>query len=94
MLRLDGPPLPGFQLGCAQRNSLMDAYLDRIAPEKLTVLCASGFFLDDRRLTFVNEYGAEFSIEEIEENSLRWLKRRIGDAPSRRLGRNDLTLLR
>jgi hypothetical protein len=35
----------------------MDAYLDRIAPEKLTVLCAGGFFLDDRRLTFIDEYG-------------------------------------
>ena len=65
----------------------MDAYLDLIAPEKLTILCASGFFFDDRRLTFVNEHGAELSIKEIEENSLRWLKRRIGDAPSRRLSR-------
>jgi hypothetical protein len=38
----------------------MDAYLDRIAPEKLTVLCASGFFFDDRRLTFIDEYGGTF----------------------------------
>jgi hypothetical protein len=50
----------------------MDAYLDRIAPKKLTVLCASGFFLDDRRLTFIDEYGAELSIEEVEENNVRW----------------------
>jgi hypothetical protein len=57
----------------------MDAYLDRIAPKKLTLLCASGFFLDDRRLTFIDEYGAELSIEEVEENNVRWLKRRIGD---------------
>jgi hypothetical protein len=57
----------------------MDAYLDRIAPEKLTVLCAGGFFFDDRRLTFIDEYGAELSIEEIEENNVRWLKRRIGE---------------
>ena len=42
----------------------MDVYLDRITPEKLTVHCASGFFLDDRRVTFVDEYGAELSIEE------------------------------
>jgi hypothetical protein len=62
----------------------MDAYLDRIAPEKLTVLCASGFFLDDRRLTFIDEYGAELSIEEVEENNVPWLKRQIGDASSRR----------
>ena len=55
----------------------MDVYLDRITPEKLTVLCASGFFLDDRRPTFIDEYGAELSIEEVEENNLRWLKRRI-----------------
>jgi hypothetical protein len=47
----------------------MDAYLDRIAPEKLTVLCASGFFLDAIRLAFIDEYGAELSIEEIEENN-------------------------
>ena len=57
----------------------MDAYLDRIAPEKLAVLCSSGFFLDDRRLTFIDEYGAELSIEEVEENNVRWLKRRIGE---------------
>jgi hypothetical protein len=49
----------------------MDAYLDRIAPKKLTVLCASGFFFD--------EYWAELSIEEVEENNVRWLKRRIGE---------------
>jgi hypothetical protein len=55
----------------------MDVYLDHITPEKLTVLCASGFFLDDRRLTFIDEYGAELSIEEVEENNVRWLKRRI-----------------
>ena len=41
----------------------MDVYLDRSTPEKLTALCASGFFLDDRRVTFVDEYGAELSIE-------------------------------
>ena len=58
---------------------LMDAYLDRIAPEKLTVLCASGFFFDDRRLTFIDEYGGDLSIEEIEQNNARWLKRRIGE---------------
>jgi hypothetical protein len=57
----------------------MDAYLDRIAPKKLTVLCASGFFFDNRRLTFIDEYGAELSIEEVEENNVRWLKRRIGE---------------
>jgi hypothetical protein len=57
----------------------MDAYLDRIAPEKLAVLCSSGFFLDDRRLAFIDEYGAELSIEEVEENNVRWLKRRIGE---------------
>jgi hypothetical protein len=57
----------------------MDAYLDRIAPEKLEVLCSSGFFLDYRRLTFIDEYGAELSIEEVEENNVRWLKRRIGE---------------
>ena len=55
----------------------MDAYLVRIAPKKLTVLCASGFFFDDRRLTFIDEHGAELSIEEVEENNVRWLKRRI-----------------
>ena len=44
----------------------MDAHLERIAPKKLTVLCASGFFLDERRLTFIDEYGAELSIEEVE----------------------------
>jgi hypothetical protein len=52
----------------------MDAYLDRIAPEKLAVLCASGL-----RLTFIDEYGAELSIEEVEENKVRWLKHRIGE---------------
>ena len=57
----------------------MDAYLDRIAPEKLAVLCSSGFFLDDRRLTFIDENGAELSVEEVEENNVRWLKRRIGE---------------
>jgi hypothetical protein len=55
----------------------MDAYLVRIGAKKLTVLCASGFFLDDRRLTFIDEYGAELSIEEVEENNVRWLKRRV-----------------
>jgi hypothetical protein len=57
----------------------MDAYLDRIAPEKLMVLCASGFFLNDRRLIFIHEYGAELSIEEVEENDVGWVKRRIGE---------------
>ena len=55
----------------------MDAYLVRITAKKLTVLCASWFFLEDRRLTFIDEYGAELSIEEVEENNVRWLKRRI-----------------
>ena len=49
----------GIRPSSTQRSSLMDVYLDRITPEKLTVLCASGFFLDDRRVTFVDEYGAE-----------------------------------
>ena len=57
----------------------MAAHLDRIAPKKLTVLCSNGFFFDDRRLTFIDENGAELSIEEVEENNARWLKRRIGE---------------
>jgi hypothetical protein len=56
----------------------VDVYLDRIAPKKLAVLCGSGFFLDDSRLPFIDEYGAELSIEEVEGNNMRWLKRRIG----------------
>ena len=58
----------------------MDAYLWIVSlPEKLAVLCSSGFFLDDRRLTFIQDSGAELSIEEVEENNVRWLKRRIGE---------------